>query len=216
MGRDRRRAGSRPTADVRGVRLSRGAARAAMKRPVRTRGLGMRGGLRAGAHRHLEVDECCDHRPVGRLDHLGRGVELSCKTPHAANHLLDPVRRTDGNRAGLERSCPHDPGLALCDQGDDPAIQFIDITAHFVKRGRGARHRSYRQDTASGDRAKPDARDHSAHADLQGLRSRRGKAKPPRCRSYAGVSGVIVTITLVAPTGVDPVTSRFSVVRSTN
>ena len=42
------------------------------------------------------------------------------------------------------------------------------------------------------------------------------KAKPPRCRSYARVSGVIVTITLVAPTGVDPVTSRFSVERSTN
>src|SRR5690554_4600172 len=32
--------------------------------------------------------------------------------------------------------------------------------------------------------------------------------KPPRCRSYARVS--------VAPTGVDPVTFRFSVERSTN
>ena len=55
-------------------------------------------------------------------------------------------------------------------------------------------------------------------ASLRSLRNRRRpeKAKPPRCRSYARVSGVIVTITLVAPTGVDPVTSRFSVVRSTN
>ena len=44
----------------------------------------------------------------------------------------------------------------------------------------------------------------------------RGKAKPPRCRSYARVSGVIVTITRVAPTGIDPVTFRFSVERSTN
>jgi hypothetical protein len=39
----------------------------------------------------------------------------------------------------------------------------------------------------------------------------RKKTKPPRCRSYARVSGVIVTITLVAPTGIDPVTFRFSV-----
>lgn len=42
------------------------------------------------------------------------------------------------------------------------------------------------------------------------------KAKPPRCRSYARVSGITVMMILVAPTGVDPVTSRFSVVRSTN
>ena len=55
-----------------------------------------------------------------------------------------------------------------------------------------------------------------AHADSLVDTPNQGKAKPPRCRSYARVSGVIVMITLVAPTGVDPVTSRFSVVRSTN
>ncbi len=39
-----------------------------------------------------------------------------------------------------------------------------------------------------------------------------GQSKTPADRSSARVSGVIVTITRVAPTGVDPVTSRFSVV----
>jgi len=58
-----------------------------------------------------------------------------------------------------------------------------------------------------------DLRDQYRRGRRPGAITHQGKTNPPRCRSYARVSGVIATITRVAPTGIDPVTVRFSVRR---
>lgn len=88
---------------------------------VRQRGMGLQ----------FFIDESSNHRTIDLLHYLGRSAGLACHRSHLCNDLFHPVGRADVIGSLLESGSLVDQFAALGQQGDNVAVDIVNVRADF-------------------------------------------------------------------------------------
>src|SRR5271163_3103873 len=104
-------------------------------RPRRLLGRSRAGGIAAHPFLALVILEGGDHRPIAALGDAFREAVVAGDGLDLGDDRLDPRRRAHRRGIGFETPGLRDIFAALGHQGDDLAVQPVDIVAHLAKIG---------------------------------------------------------------------------------